>query len=67
MINNFKILTGGKCFGENGSLRYLICQPFSRFFTSKNGKKVYGSQKKCLKKILHIHLQQKIVWSSNNL
>ena len=38
LINNFKILTGGKCFGENGSLRYLICQPFSRFFTSKNGK-----------------------------
>ena len=58
MINNFKILTGGKYFGENGSLRYLVCQPFSRFFTSKMVKLVYGSLRKCLKKVLHIHLQQ---------
>ena len=38
LINNYSILNGGKHFGENGSQNYLVFQPFSRYFASKNGR-----------------------------
>ena len=38
LIKNYSILNDGKYFFESGSENYLEFQPFSRYFTSKNGK-----------------------------
>ena len=38
LIKNYSILNDGKYFFENRSENYLEFQPFSRYFTSKNGK-----------------------------
>ena len=38
LISDYSILNGGKYFVKNGCQNYFDFQPFSRYFTSKNGK-----------------------------
>ena len=45
LINTYSILDGGNQYDENRSQNYLVFPPFSRYFTSKNGK-IYSWQSK---------------------
>ena len=38
MINNCSIVNGTRYFSENGLQNYIVFQPFSRYFTYRDGK-----------------------------